>query len=116
RGIAIQLIAPVFYDPEALAKDPGLSAVTADGKPAHDDWVQLVCPSRPEYRARRVQQIADAVRRVRPEGLSLDFLRHFVFWEKVGPATLHGDIPNACFCSYCVAGFSRQSGVQIPAE
>lgn len=114
RGVALHLIVPVFYDPEALEKDPDLVAVTADGKPARDDWVQFVCPSRQAYRERRVREIADAVRRVRPQGLSIDFIRHFVFWEKVGPATQHGDIPNACFCRYCVAGFAAKSGVHIP--
>ena len=54
------------------------------------------------------------MRRLHPQGLSLDFIRHFVFWEKVRPATLHSDIPNACFCRYCVAGFAAKTGIQIP--
>jgi hypothetical protein len=61
--------------------------------------VQFVCPSRPEYRAKRTREIADLVRRLRPQGLSLDFIRHFVFWEKILPATRHSDIqPLLCLC------------------
>jgi hypothetical protein len=114
RGIDVFLIAPVFYNPEALEQNPDLYAITSDGKQARDDWVRFVCPSRPEYREQRVREIAGLVRRLRPQGLSLDFLRHFVFWEKVGPSTAHGDIPNACFCPHCVAAFSKQAGIAIP--
>ena len=114
RGIDVFVIAPVFYNPEALARDPDLYAVTSAGALARDDWVQFVCPSRPEYRAQRTREIADMVRRLRPQGLSLDFIRHFVFWEKVHPATLHSDIPNACFCRYCVAAFAAKTGIRLP--
>jgi hypothetical protein len=114
HGVDVFVIAPVFYNPQALDRDPGLAAVTSTGAPARDDWVRFVCPSRPEYRAQRVREIADMVRRLRPRGLSLDFIRHFVFWEKVHPATLHGDIPNACFCRHCVAAFAAKEGLKIP--
>jgi hypothetical protein len=114
HGLAVFVIAPVFYNPEALARDPDLYAVTADGAPARADWVQFVCPSRPGYRAQRVREIADLVRRLHPQGLSLDFIRHFVFWEKVHPATLHSDIPNACFCGHCVAAFAAKAGLKLP--
>jgi hypothetical protein len=112
--IEVFVIAPVFYNPEALARDPDLYAVTAEGALARDDWVQFVCPSRPGYRAQRTREIVELVRRLRPQGLSLDFIRHFLFWEKVHPSTLHGDIPNACFCRYCVAAFSAKARIQIP--
>jgi hypothetical protein len=114
RGVEVFVIAPVFYNPQALARDPDLYAVTADGALARDDWVQFVCPSRPEYRTQRTREISDLVRRLRPHGLSLDFIRHFVFWEKVHPATLHSDIPNACFCRYCVASFAAKTGMALP--
>jgi hypothetical protein len=112
--IEVFVIAPVFYNPEALARDPDLYAVTAEGALARDDWVQFVCPSRPGYRAQRTREIVELVRRLRPQGLSLDFIRHFLFWEKVHPSTLHGDIPNACFCRYCVAAFSAKARIQLP--
>jgi peptidoglycan/xylan/chitin deacetylase (PgdA/CDA1 family) len=114
RGIDVFVIAPVFYNPDALARDPDLYAITADGAQARDDWVQFVCPSRPEYRARRIREIAELVRRARPQGLSIDFIRHFVFWEKVHPSTRHADIPNACFCRHCVTAFAAKSRIRLP--
>ena len=50
QGVAVYIIMPVFYNPEALAQDPGLYAVTGYGRPAKLDWVEFVCPRRPEYR------------------------------------------------------------------
>jgi Polysaccharide deacetylase len=116
HGVDLFLIEPVFYNPEAVKQDPTLVAITAQGTPARDEWVEFVCPSRPEYRARRVREIAEAVKRIRPDGLSLDFLRHFVFWEKVPIAAAHDSFPNTCFCDRCVVAFARKAGLTIPPE
>lgn len=114
-GVAVFVIAPVFQNPDALKRDPELVALTADGKPARADWVEFVCPSRPGYRAQRVREIADVVARLHPQGVSLDFIRHFVFWEKVGISAQHGEIPNACFCRHCVTAFAAKAGLDLPA-
>lgn len=114
HGIDTFVIAPVFFNPEALEQDPDLFAVTADGHRAQDDWVQFVCPSRKTYREKRVQELVEWVRRLRPDGLSLDFIRHFVFWEMVDPETRAESLPNTCFCPHCLASFSTKSGVEIP--
>lgn len=116
RGVDLFLIAPVFQSPQALKEDPSLAAVTAEGHPARQEWVEFVCPSRPEYRARRVREVADAVRRIHPDGLSLDFLRHFVFWEKVPIDAAHDSFPNTCFCGRCVASFAKRAGISVPAD
>ena len=116
RGVDLFLIAPVFFNPQALAEDPSLFAVTAAGAPAREEWVEFVCPSHPLYRARRVREIAEAVRRIQPDGLSLDFLRHFVFWEKVPVAAAPDSLPNTCFCDRCVASFAARAGLTIPRE
>jgi hypothetical protein len=114
RGIDTFVIAPVFFNPEVLAEEPDLFAFTAQGAQARDDWVEFVCPSRHPYRERRRQEITEMVRRLRPEGLSLDFIRHFVFWEMVHPETGAESLPNACFCPHCLERFSAEMEVAIP--
>jgi hypothetical protein len=99
------LIFPVLQAPEELAEDPELFAVTATGEPARDDWVQFACPSRDEFRQRRVDEAVDLVRRLRPDGLSLDFIRHFVFWEMVGPSEDPTGLPDTCYCQVCLERF-----------
>lgn len=115
RGIDLFVITPIFFDPEALEEDPDLYAVTSEGERAKEDWVEFVCPSRQDYRDRRVREIVDLVRRYRPDGVSLDFIRHFVFWEMLRPDTSASDLPNTCFCPHCLAGFSSHTGLEPPA-
>jgi hypothetical protein len=114
RRIDVFLIAPVFFNPELLEQDPDLFAITAQGTPARDDWVRFVCPSRRQYRERRVGEIGELVRRLRPQGLSLDFIRHFVFWEMVHPETEAESLPNSCFCPHCVASFAAEMDIPTP--
>ena len=117
-GIEVFVIFPVLYAPEALAKDPSLSAVTADGRPAKDDWVEFACPSREEFRQRRVDEAVEVVSRLRPEGLSLDFIRHFVFWEMVAPDADPAGLPDACYCPHCLRRFAATlaAGSQLPVD
>ena len=114
EGVELFVIFPTFYDPEALGADPGLIAITSKGEEAREEWLSFVCPSRESHRAKKVEQVRELVRTLRPDGLSIDFIRHFVFWEKVVPATSHGDIPNACFCPACIDAFSLERGIAIP--
>ncbi|PWB70919.1 MAG: hypothetical protein C3F15_13255 [Holophagae bacterium] len=117
-GIELYVIFPVLYAPEALAADPSLSAVTADGKPAKDDWVEFACPSREEFRQRRVDEAVDLVRRLRPDGLSIDFIRHFVFWEMVAPDADPAGLSDACYCPTCLRRFAATltAGSQLPID
>ena len=117
-AIDLYVIFPVLYAPEALAADPGLSAVTADGQPAKDDWVEFACPSREEFRQRRVDEAVDLVRRLRPDGLSLDFIRHFVFWEMVAPEDDPAGLPDACYCPTCLRRFAAtlETASDLPVD
>ncbi|HOC42418.1 MAG TPA: hypothetical protein PKJ99_05290 [Thermoanaerobaculales bacterium] len=117
-GIQIYVIFPVLYAPEALAADPSLSAVTADGKPAKDDWVEFACPSRDELRQRRVDEAVALVQKLRPDGLSLDFIRDFVFWEEVRPDADPARLPDACYCPKCLRRFAATlaPGSQLPVD
>jgi len=105
------VIFPVYYAPDELADDPELAAVTVDGQPAKEDWVEFVCPSRTDFRRRRIEEARSIVRRLRPEGLSLDFIRYFVYWEMVGPDHDPETLPDTCYCVHCLQGFAASLGV-----
>ena len=111
NDIDLFIIFPVFFAPEELAEDPELWAVTADGERAKEDWVEFACPSRADFRDRRVEQARAIVKRLRPDGLSIDFIRHFVFWEMVGPDRDSGTLPDTCYCVHCLQGFATFLGV-----
>jgi hypothetical protein len=117
-GIELFVIFPVLYAPEELADNPGLAAVTGDGRPAKDDWVEFACPSREAFRQRRVDEAVELVRRLRPDGLSLDFIRHFVFWERVAPEDDPAGLPDTCYCPNCLRRFAATltAGSQLPVD
>ena len=112
------VIFPVLYAPEELAADPDLFAITENGEPARDDWVEFACPTRPELRRQRVDEAVELVNRLRPDGLSLDFIRYFAFWEMVGPDTGPDDLPDTCYCTNCLHRFSEALGdtTDLPTE
>lgn len=113
NGIALYIILPTFYRAEALAAEPGLAAITADGTPARDEWVEFICPSREDYRSRHAAYVMDLVRSCDPDGISLDFIRGFVFWEKVYPERDPETLPRTCFCPSCLDRFQRETGLRL---
>lgn len=115
NGVALYIIFPVFFDAEALARRPDLFAVTDKGLRAEDDWVKFVCPTREDFRREKVEYLKKLVRETDPEGISLDFIRFFVFWEKVYPDRTPGSLANSCFDESCLASFTKETGLAIPA-
>jgi hypothetical protein len=116
QGVAVFIILPVFYNPEALAKDPGLYAITGYGQPAKLDWVEFVCPQRPEFRRQRLDYIRELIRNCQPDGISIDFIRYFAFWEMVYPDAKLDPLQNTCFCPYCLQAFQKECRLTIPKQ
>ncbi len=114
RGVATYVIVPVFFNPEKLAASPDLWAITGEGRRAKDDWVEFVCPTRPEYRRERIDLMKKLAVELRPDGLSIDFIRDFVFWEMVYPDAVLDPLKSACFCPYCLELFQKETGLRIP--
>lgn len=114
NNIKVYIIFPVFYDPELLKDDSTLYAITDKGKIAKDDWVEFVCPSRTAYRKNKIDEAADLVRKLQPDGLSIDFIRQFVFWEMVYPDRPAGSIDMACFCDSCIGSYCRKNNITLP--
>jgi len=110
------LIMPIFYNPEFLHENPDYYAITSKGKKAVDDWVEFVCPTRADYKNRRIQLIKDIIRSNNPDGLSIDFIRYFVFWEMMYPDAVIKDLPLSCFCNQCIEKFCNDCDVDIPKD
>ncbi len=114
NSITTFVILPIFFNPEVLRKNPDLYAITDKGEIAKEEWVEFICPTRVEYREQRIADIEQIVQKFNPDGISLDFIRHFVFWEKVYPDRTLNSIPNTCFDSHCLNVFEQETGIIIP--
>jgi len=114
NNIETFIILPIFYDPDTLQVTPDLYAITNHGRKAKEEWVEFVCPSREKYRKRKIANIKRLIQKLDPDGLSLDFIRHFVFWEKVYPDREPHSIPNTCLDSQCLSKFEKDSDISIP--
>ncbi|MGD9346188.1 MAG: hypothetical protein PVH84_10020 [Candidatus Aminicenantes bacterium] len=116
HSITLFVILPIFYNPEALKKNPEFYAITDEGERAKEEWVEFICPTSVEYSDHRIADIQRIVSEFDPDGISLDFIRHFVFWEKVYPDRTLNSIPNTCFDSRCMNTFANETGIVIPPE
>ena len=114
HGISTFLILPVFFNPEVLARTPDLAAINRDGFAAAEEWVEFVCPSRANYRQEVVDKARRLVREHKPDGISIDFIRHFVYWEKVYPDHDPASLPVSCFDSVCLDHFQKETGIALP--
>jgi len=116
HNISTFVIFPVFFNAEVLAKSPDLSAINRNGEAAAEEWVEFVCPSREDYRLQMVEHARRIVRDHQPDGISIDFIRHFVYWEKVYPNRDPASLPVSCFDSVCLHHFQHETGISIPDE
>lgn len=114
ESIKVYIIFPVFYDPALLQQDSTLYAITDKGRIAKDDWVEFVCPSRTAFRTMKIKEAIELVKRLQPDGLSIDFIRQFVFWEMIYPDRTPESIDIACFCDSCVGSFCKKKGIILP--
>ena len=108
-GLKYFLIVRTFNDPEAAAEDPTLASVDREGKPARRDGDVMICPSRADFRQRKMQQIKAEIERLHPDGLTLDYFRYFIYWEGVDPQKGPGNFPAYCFDGSCLREFLKSS-------
>ncbi len=114
--ISTFVIFPVFFNPEAIVREAGLAAINRNGEAAAEEWLEFVCPSRQDYRMEVVEHARRIIRDHRPDGISIDFIRHFVYWEKVYPGRDPASLPVSCFDSACLEHFQAETGISIPAR
>ena len=114
-GRQIIAIFPVFYDKFWLKDHPEDFALTADGNQAIHDWVKFVCPSSLPFMDHKLDELKALIETVQPDGVSLDFIRFFVYWEMVSKNETDG-LVQSCFDDRCLHRFSDETGIVLPSD
>jgi hypothetical protein len=113
--IDLWLNLPVFYNPEFLESHPDYYSITSLGRRAIHDWCHFVCPNRQDYLESFIAESAALAAKLQPKMISLDFIRYFVFWEKVNVNGKAEAIEDGCYCPVCLAAFEKSLGEKLPA-
>jgi hypothetical protein len=117
NGILFFLNFSVFHAPQEVEKYPNLLPVDSEGvKEPLDTWQKIVCPSHDDFNLSQIQKIREQVKQIDPDGLSLDFIRYPVYWEKIELKFKLEDMRKFCFCDMCINKFQSQESVLIPAK
>jgi hypothetical protein len=109
-GLKYFLIIRTFNDPEAARRDPSLVSVDREGRPARRGGDVMICPSRQDFRRDKMQRIRKAIQRLKPDGVTLDYFRYFIYWEGVDPRTGPVNFPAFCFDRSCLEDFLKSGG------
>lgn len=114
RDMKLYLILQIFFYWGVDEEEPELCSINAEGECAKQDWVTFACPSRESYRERKLDAIEGWVEGIEPDGISIDFIRHYQFWEKVYPETKAEDLVQTCFDDACMERFQEETEIKIP--
>lgn len=100
NGIDTYFVFQTFYNPDYLKEHPEAYAITENNNRAIDEWVEFVCPTNPQYIDFLIKRVESVINDYNPTGLSLDFIRQFIFWEKVYNSS-SSRLVKSCCCSRC---------------
>lgn len=115
-GIKTFVVFPVFCSPDKPFADKSFYAVNGKGNIAKDEWVHFACPTNVKYRKNKLDELQYIIKTYHPDGISVDFIRYFVYWEKVFPNTKIGHLENTCFCDRCMEKYESEIGVKFPSD
>ncbi len=116
RKITTFIIVPIFCSLDKPVDPPDLYAVTGHDKRAQVEWVHFICPTRSDYRDKKIDQIGQLIHTLQPDGISIDFIRYFVYWEKVIPNHKLDLLDNTCFCDHCLKTFAHDMTLVYPSK
>ena len=114
HNMRVFIIVPTFFNTMVLDNDSSLYSITREGEKAVEDWVRFICPNNKGYRSSHIQYLQKLSSEIQPDGISLDFIRYFVYWEKVFPDQIYENLPQTCFDENCLGKFLADYKFTLP--
>jgi hypothetical protein len=111
KGIEVCLNFPVYFDKDYLERNPEYYSIDSRGNKAINDWLHFACPSQPQFLEYQKERLRKLVEYNHPAVICFDFIRFYVFWEKIYPETKTNEITDGCYCEKCKHNFQICSGI-----
>ena len=114
QNVTFGAICQIFYDADTLAERKDLVPIDQHGNGEFVNWQRLVCPSDPAYRQYKLSIVKEIATNIRPDVVSLDFMRFPTTWEIIPADAKPESIRNYCFCDRCMRSFQQTTKVVVP--
>ncbi|HET7208479.1 MAG TPA: hypothetical protein VFI95_18025 [Terriglobales bacterium] len=115
-GLQYFLIIRIFNDPEAAADDATMISVDREGRQGRRGDDVMISPAREDFRRIKRERIRAAIERLKPDGVTLDYFRYFIYWEGVDPKTGPLNFPAFSFDRASVEDFVRATGLPLKPD
>lgn len=76
----------------------------------------MISPAREDFRRIKREHIRSAIEHLKPDGVTLDYFRYFIYWEGVDPKTGPLDFPAFSFDRASVEDFLRATGLRLQPD
>jgi hypothetical protein len=114
NGLKFAAICQVFFDPDYADERPDLIPVDSKGNNKYVNWQKMVCPSDSKYRSYKLNIIKEVLEELKPDIISLDFIRYPSTWEMYKIKDNQDSLREFCYCKRCLMKFTKTMGIKIP--
>jgi hypothetical protein len=113
KDLSLGLNFPVFCPQDFLTKHPECYGLSSKGLKTQQDWLHFACPENPDFLEYQKKDLRNWLERAEPKLVSLDFIRHFIFWEKVPLNMPPQDMNEGCYCPRCMDSLAKAFGENL---
>ena len=111
EGLKVFAEFPTLNGKNYVEQHPEAWAIDKSGnKVQQATWFMGVCPTEPEFREYRKNELRKLLRTFDLDGIWMDYLHWHAQFEDPQPI-----LPETCFCDHCLTNFQIATNVQIPA-
>lgn len=101
---------PTLLGRNYVEEHPEAWPIDETGNPSPPaDWFMGVCPTDPDFKEYRSEQLRNILNTYDVGGIFLDYVHWHAQFESADPI-----LPETCFCDRCTSKFSEYSGLDIP--
>jgi len=110
QNIKVYAEFPLLNGKEFLENDSSAWPIDSKGnRSPKADWFMGICPSHPDFKKYREEQLLTLLSTLNVDGVWLDYVHWHAQFETPDPI-----LPETCFCEFCLKDFSTYSQLTLP--